>query len=716
MMPFLDKLLAYHQAFWMFDPWYRRSWYAGPPAAAVTAAALLLMSSPTAPQSAQWAKPVANPATAPANDDLQICNDAKTDYVPRGQACDRLISRGGLSSNDLAAAHFGRGWWKFNTKDYAAATTDFTQTIKYDPTHAIAYNNRGAIHLEKKEYDAALRDFDEAARIAPKDALALSNKAEVLRLQGKLSVAQAEVRKALDADRDSARARSVQDAILADIRKLEGARQPDIKATPDFKLCMDTQANVGPRGEACDRLIKQGALTGADMSGAYFGRGYSRRVNKDDAGALMDYSEAIKLYPSHPGAYNNRGNVFLDRNELGAALSDFNEALRIAPKDAMVLSNKAEVLRRQGNLAAAQVEIRKALDIDAKLNRALSIQEAIAADMKRPGGPNQTGVNNVPLPGADNNAIRQRATRHIDNKDYDSAIADMTEVIRQGAATWIDYSVRGRAYLGKGQNAQAVTDFDRAISGAGHGPEVHYNRALAHERLGDLMKAKSDLEEAIGPHGSTDPDYFINLGRVYTAMSNHAQATLAYDKLVEVYSKGKDIKSNLVANALFLRGRSKRSEVVAARSRCKDQIPPDPSCMDPRRFLLALADIQEALVYVPAYSDAHFEKAWIAAEVGNPQQAVESYSAAIKASPTSVAHSNRGVQYEKVRQPELAFADYNEAIRIDPNNKFAWANRGVLFAANRQRQRAIDDLRKAISIDPKYDYAIRELQRLGGRP
>ncbi len=61
-------------------------------------------------------------------------------------------------------------------------------------------------------------------------------------------------------------------------------------------------------------------------------------------------------------------------------------------------------------------------------------------------------------------------------------------------------------------------------------------------------------------------------------------------------------------------------------------------------------------------------------------------------------------------------ADYDEAIRTDPRNKYAWANRASLLASMGQRQRAIADYRKALDIDQNYAYALDGLQRLGIKP
>ena len=53
----LGKLLGVHQAFWTYDPWYRRAWFLAPQALSLMALVLLLART-HAPPAAQWAKPV----------------------------------------------------------------------------------------------------------------------------------------------------------------------------------------------------------------------------------------------------------------------------------------------------------------------------------------------------------------------------------------------------------------------------------------------------------------------------------------------------------------------------------------------------------------------------------------------------------------------------------------------------------------------------------
>jgi tetratricopeptide (TPR) repeat protein len=52
-----------------------------------------------------------------------------------------------------------------------------------------------------------------------------------------------------------------------------------------------------------------------------------------------------------------------------------------------------------------------------------------------------------------------------------------------------------------------------------------------------------------------------------------------------------------------------------------------------------------------------------------------------------------------------AIAQFNEAIRLDPNYAWAYAERGVAYLFKKQFDRAINDLNEAIRLDPNYAFA-----------
>jgi serine/threonine protein kinase len=69
---------------------------------------------------------------------------------------------------------------------------------------------------------------------------------------------------------------------------------------------------------------------------------------------------------------------------------------------------------------------------------------------------------------------------------------------------------------------------------------------------------------------------------------------------------------------------------------------------------------------------------------------------------TAIDYNNRGVTYGNINRHEEAIADYDEAIRLDPDLADAYTNRGASYAALGQHQRAIADYDEAIRLDPAF--------------
>ena len=111
-------------------------------------------------------------------------------------------------------------------------------------------------------------------------------------------------------------------------------------------------------------------------------------------------------------------------------------------------------------------------------------------------------------------------------------------------------------------------------------------------------------------------------------------------------------------------------------------------------------------------------------EQGNFQGAIADYNQALRIDPNDAqAYNNRGNAKYDLKDYAGAMGDFNEAIRIDPNNPTAYTNRGVTrIYLNSDVQGAIADYNQAIRINPSYAKAyisragakFRSNDRLGG--
>ena len=83
-------------------------------------------------------------------------------------------------------------------------------------------------------------------------------------------------------------------------------------------------------------------------------------------------------------------------------------------------------------------------------------------------------------------------------------------------------------------------------------------------------------------------------------------------------------------------------------------------------------------------------------------RAIADFNQAIRLNPDSIfALNNRGAAYARKGQYDDAIADFNEAIRIDASHGVTYNNRGIAYAKKGQYDRALEDFDQAIRFDPK---------------
>ena len=90
-------------------------------------------------------------------------------------------------------------------------------------------------------------------------------------------------------------------------------------------------------------------------------------------------------------------------------------------------------------------------------------------------------------------------------------------------------------------------------------------------------------------------------------------------------------------------------------------------------------------------------------EIGERDRAIADYNQAIRINPNHAgSFSNRGVAHARKGNYDAAIQDYDQAIRIKPTYVDAFANRGVAYARQGDYDRAIQDYDKAIRLDNRH--------------
>jgi tetratricopeptide (TPR) repeat protein len=82
--------------------------------------------------------------------------------------------------------------------------------------------------------------------------------------------------------------------------------------------------------------------------------------------------------------------------------------------------------------------------------------------------------------------------------------------------------------------------------------------------------------------------------------------------------------------------------------------------------------------------------------------ALADYNEAIRVEPTrSFVYNNRGLAWSDKKDYDKAISDYNEAIRLDPRVAATFYNRGLAWSDTKDYDKAISDYNEAIRLDPR---------------
>jgi len=118
-------------------------------------------------------------------------------------------------------------------------------------------------------------------------------------------------------------------------------------------------------------------------------------------------------------------------------------------------------------------------------------------------------------------------------------------------------------------------------------------------------------------------------------------------------------------------------------------------------FFLAFLIINLAPVFAQSTAQDYLKRGDENLEKGTYERALADYNNAIKTDPNyAEAYAHRGDAYLKKNDYDLAIAECNQAIKLDSNCAYAYAIRGYAYIHKNDYDRAITDLNQAIKLNP----------------
>jgi tetratricopeptide (TPR) repeat protein len=120
----------------------------------------------------------------------------------------------------------------------------------------------------------------------------------------------------------------------------------------------------------------------------------------------------------------------------------------------------------------------------------------------------------------------------------------------------------------------------------------------------------------------------------------------------------------------------------------------------------AIADYGRAIAIDPGLAGAFIGRAAVFAAKMEFAKAIADYSSALALDSAPQLYYQRARLYIIREEENLALADLNNVLELQPDFEGALYNRGLIFAAKGDNDRAVEDFRKALSRNPDYVDAI----------
>src|SRR5436305_2046666 len=118
-----------------------------------------------------------------------------------------------------------------------------------------------------------------------------------------------------------------------------------------------------------------------------------------------------------------------------------------------------------------------------------------------------------------------------------------------------------------------------------------------------------------------------------------------------------------------------------------------------------------ALLIATTFAAPAFADDWEICAKAAGDEAITACTRAIKSGTynrrtLALAFSNRGVEWKAKGELTKAIADYDEAIKHDPQQAAAYNNRGIAYASAAEYDKAIADYDQAVELDRTYAPAL----------
>lgn len=399
----------------------------------------------------------------------------------------------------------------------------------------------------------------------------------------------------------------------------------------------------------------------AKYPGLYCDRACIYLMRKEWNKAIVDFSKTLKLDPQFICAFLGRGDAYMEKGKLDKAIADYAKAIEADSEWIEAYDYRIKANAKKGEWDkviadyAEQIRITNEIDKTAvpflywglghaylskgdEKNAAFDFHRAFHAPS------NLCDTYCGPLFYNDDGAIRKVFSREADYFAYlDREIENHTALLKfeknQPMAIWY----RALAYMGKGDTKKAIADFTEVIRLDPKADPAYLRRAVAYLKEGNADKAIADCTEHNETIAVADKTVFRIRGDAYYAKRK-------WDKVIEDYQKS--INAGLI---LSLTSRENKCFLIRRGTAYMKKEDHKKAAED---FKTVLGIDKDTDIFKPVCNNLS-KKGLRKIEIV--------CSHLIRLEPNCArAFCCRGQVYEALNLPDMAIADYTDAIMLNP--------------------------------------------------
>lgn len=305
---------------------------------------------------------------------------------------------------------------------YDKALTDFSFAIQLSES-SFSFYRRAEFFARRCELNLALQDFSKAIDIDPTRSYYYYSRAEIYTKFKMNSMAQLDYNKAISLDSSNAFAYQHRGDFYSNLGLLD-------LAAKDFSKCIE----LAPMKEyyyvnrsEIYLIQKKYDLALSDLNHAtklnsedsylYFFRGKIYDQMKMPDSSLREYTKGIEVSPG-TDTYLSRGDFYLNRRMWKKAIRDYNKAISFVTDYGYPFIERGDLYKTIGKMNLAQIDFKKAIEIETnKIRKFPDVQAYIT-----------------------------RATAYAKIGEFDSAILDLSELIKISPCSGFNHYRVGRVY------------------------------------------------------------------------------------------------------------------------------------------------------------------------------------------------------------------------------------------------------------------------------